>query len=1565
MIKENASSSFGGGISNLGLLNLSDSQVVKNTSTLLGGGIYNNATATLERTLIWGSREVEVTSGSGGGIYNDELGELTLHYSVVVNNSSDTGGAGIQSKGNIDIRSSIITNNEVVGSSTGSAGGLYINRNDPLDVHISDSVIANNTASGRDVDVDRSSNNQLVSSGFNLIENASNFEELNTDIINIDPLFDSVRLINDQLSLEINEASAILNSGSSLGIGDITMAGTVVDSTANIGGITTNFEGGLVFWVGSSGDIFRSSPAFTFNQRIVASSGAGNFTELEVNTAQNRLFFLVENTDNNVIKSSKLDGTDVKDEISVSSDAVSFAIDADDQRIYVAVAGTDPSIIQYDMSVDSVNPVIEEIASLTGRPTDIEYDDQNQTLYWSSIGEDASIESLQRDSSDPQIWQDSPIGLTDATIDDIPFEIAIDESNNVIYWSDEFNDSLSSFDPNRNTEVLTERFIGNGRPQAVVFNTLDNDLLVSNNNNSNSRVLSVDSSLDSTGLASLSEFMLRSDFVGLEADEQTVIFVGPTPLTNGGINVREGVTELLNNQNLEYLDDDSRPDQITYTHNTSVPDVDENIGELIITVDTIVTDTFTQDDINNRRVRITHNGVHESTESIWTIGVHFDVTDHNSVLMDTTVFDVRVTNINDAPVFTTGDAVVVNNADPVQIGIQHLITSDEDTAKGDIRYDIVFSHDYSFVKNMSDTTSFTAMELENDEIFFRYSGAQDDTTIVIPLLVSDGNTGVDAILSVVLDLDPVNDNAPVAVDHTVSGKRNDILDSVEPLSGESNTNTLLHGSSDEDLPDDALEVRLVSGPSSGLLDVRADGTFTYSVDESIPKDSTVLDSFTYEIIDEVNNVSPPATVSIEVEGLQRPAINGDLSDVTVDELQSLDHTFEQDVFTSSETSEPFEWSIHIDNRPIPAWLSLDKDTGTLSGTPADSDVESFELHVLVTDEHGLESDEVPIMITINDINQTPVIHSAPTEIVEENSEGQLVATVNASDPDANDVLIYSTDDSRFRFDDNKLKLREFESLDFETDEEVVLTVTVDDQQGGIAVSEEITIQVTNVNEPPTLEITDLVVVQENTSDVDIGTVTVDDPDAGAQLDVTVSDARFEIVGDKLRVRAGEELDFDTEPQVLLTVSVTDGVNDPVSQEITVTVTNVNEPPTLEITDLVDVQENTSDVVVATVTVSDPDAGAKLDVIVSDDRFEVVGDELRLRAGKDLNFEIEPQVSLTVSVQDEFGLRVTREVDITVLNVNEIPVQTIAVPDQQIEEGNVLTSMFNAYIDPDGDELTYALTLANGDVLPSWLVFDQVAGELRTGDLPRDEVSARLKLSADDGNGGVLQLEFTVSFLPEPEIGFGSPLEEELPDIEIIEFAPEVPSAERESELEISTDTEPEESTEPRTAGTSDALLGIFIDGDDDPVTVGISRTNAISEFLSAQSESRADGSDIRIMQRDVFDESTSLTDLFTITSQLDPNAFSSYQENFEKQREIFESDIAASKGIVVSSITLSSGLSVGYILYLLRGGAIMTSMLSSLPAWRFVDPLPILGHMEDSLNGDDESLETLVTESRQ
>ncbi len=42
---------------------------------------------------------------------------------------------------------------------------------------------------------------------------------------------------------------------------------------------------------------------------------------------------------------------------------------------------------------------------------------------------------------------------------------------------------------------------------------------------------------------------------------------------------------------------------------------------------------------------------------------------------------------------------------------------------------------------------------------------------------------------------------------------------------------------------------------------------------------------------------------------------------------------------------------------------------------------------------------------------------------------------------------------------------------------------------------------------------------------------------------------------------------------------------------------------------------------------------------------------------------------------------------------------------------------------------------------------------------------------------------------------------------------------------------------------------------------------------------------------------------------------------------------------------VSMGLPVVYLLYALRAGTMLSSLLSSIPAWRMVDPLPILDHL--------------------
>jgi hypothetical protein len=51
---------------------------------------------------------------------------------------------------------------------------------------------------------------------------------------------------------------------------------------------------------------------------------------------------------------------------------------------------------------------------------------------------------------------------------------------------------------------------------------------------------------------------------------------------------------------------------------------------------------------------------------------------------------------------------------------------------------------------------------------------------------------------------------------------------------------------------------------------------------------------------------------------------------------------------------------------------------------------------------------------------------------------------------------------------------------------------------------------------------------------------------------------------------------------------------------------------------------------------------------------------------------------------------------------------------------------------------------------------------------------------------------------------------------------------------------------------------------------------------------------------------------------------------------------------VTGSIAVGGlGLTVGYVLWLLRGGALLTSLLSTLPAWRLIDPLPVLARVDE------------------
>jgi hypothetical protein len=72
-------------------------------------------------------------------------------------------------------------------------------------------------------------------------------------------------------------------------------------------------------------------------------------------------------------------------------------------------------------------------------------------------------------------------------------------------------------------------------------------------------------------------------------------------------------------------------------------------------------------------------------------------------------------------------------------------------------------------------------------------------------------------------------------------------------------------------------------------------------------------------------------------------------------------------------------------------------------------------------------------------------------------------------------------------------------------------------------------------------------------------------------------------------------------------------------------------------------------------------------------------------------------------------------------------------------------------------------------------------------------------------------------------------------------------------------------------------------------------------------------------------------------------------------------EAAVNRALLGSVIAASTGLSVGYVVWLIRGGMLLSTLLSSLPAWQILDPLPILARKAKVADDeDDESLESLV-----
>jgi hypothetical protein len=75
-------------------------------------------------------------------------------------------------------------------------------------------------------------------------------------------------------------------------------------------------------------------------------------------------------------------------------------------------------------------------------------------------------------------------------------------------------------------------------------------------------------------------------------------------------------------------------------------------------------------------------------------------------------------------------------------------------------------------------------------------------------------------------------------------------------------------------------------------------------------------------------------------------------------------------------------------------------------------------------------------------------------------------------------------------------------------------------------------------------------------------------------------------------------------------------------------------------------------------------------------------------------------------------------------------------------------------------------------------------------------------------------------------------------------------------------------------------------------------------------------------------------------------------ESFDRVREELLLEDRARATTLGAYTVASAGFTVGYALWLARGGALVASLAAALPAWAMVDPLPVLGQVRKRRDDD-------------
>ena len=357
-------------------------------------------------------------------------------------------------------------------------------------------------------------------------------------------------------------------------------------------------------------------------------------------------------------------------------------------------------------------------------------------------------------------------------------------------------------------------------------------------------------------------------------------------------------------------------------------------------------------------------------------------------------------------------------------------------------------------------------------------------------------------------------------------------------------------------------------------------------------------------------------------------------------------------------------------------------------SPADSGRNNV-YNVTVRAAAGGHTATLNVTVTVDDVEEAPVI-SGPDEVTFDENSTAAVATYAISDPEGTQVNISISDTDNFTFTNNVLRFKS--PPDYESSSSWNVSIfAVDDAGDGLSTILDLTITINDVNEP--LQIGDGLATS----------IEVEEGDADYALrefywafDPDNDEISWSLGGDDggdFEISDSGELTFESDPDYespadadknnVYKVTVQANANGhTASLPVTVTVTNVEEPPVISGPDTVDFAENGTGAV-GQYSASDPEGeDATLGLASGTEGFTLVDGTLKFSSPPD--YETHNYYSVTLESSD--GTYDTyKDVEIYVDDVNEPPVIT-GVAAHTSPEGVDGPFTYTA-TDPEGDTLS--------------------------------------------------------------------------------------------------------------------------------------------------------------------------------------------------------------------------------------------------------------------------------------